>query len=302
MKIMGLKIDVRTFRGTKEGVPALIEILKNYNANASFFWSLGKDQSGRSIRRIFRRGFFKKRAKLSVLEHYGLKTMLYGTLLPSPDIGKKCSHIMKDAQAAGFDMGIYAMNPVLWQDFAARQTPDWIKKEMARALDRFESIFGEAAKLHGAAGWQMNWEAYRQEQRRGIEYAADCRGHCPFIPVYRGQIVLVPQFPTTLPTLDELIGLDGHNPYSVHEHLLQLTETAPEHGHIYTLSAELEGQKLMPVLERLLKGWQEQGYQFQSIRQIVEQTDLAKLPHHEIEMSDIAGRPFQVAKQGALLF
>ena len=40
----------------------------------------------------------------------------------------------------------------------------------------------------------------------GFRYASDTRGTHPFIPVVRAEIVGCPQFPTTLPTLDELIG------------------------------------------------------------------------------------------------
>jgi hypothetical protein len=46
--------------------------------------------------------------------------------------------------------------------------------------------------------------------------------------------------PTTLPTLDELIGTDGINVNSVAGHLLKLTRDLPATGHVYTLHAELE--------------------------------------------------------------
>ena len=88
MKI-ALKIDVDTYRGTVEGVPRLVELLKKYNAQATFLFSLGPDHTGRAIKRIFRPGFFGKVSRTSVVEHYGIKTLLYGTLLPGPNIGVK---------------------------------------------------------------------------------------------------------------------------------------------------------------------------------------------------------------------
>jgi undecaprenyl phosphate-alpha-L-ara4FN deformylase len=51
----------------------------------------------------------------------------------------------------------------------------------------------------------MNRHALRLTQRLGFCYASDCRGKFPFIPVIDGEIVLCPQLPTTLPTLDELL-------------------------------------------------------------------------------------------------
>ena len=88
MKI-ALKVDVDTLRGTLEGVPALLELYQRYGVKATFLFSLGPDHTGRALRRIFRPGFFSKVQRTSVLSHYGLKTLLYGTLLPGPHIGRQ---------------------------------------------------------------------------------------------------------------------------------------------------------------------------------------------------------------------
>ena len=53
MKI-ALKIDVDTYRGTRIGVPRLMEMLKARNAGASFLFSLGPDHTGRAVTRVFR--------------------------------------------------------------------------------------------------------------------------------------------------------------------------------------------------------------------------------------------------------
>ena len=82
---LALKVDVDTYRGTREGVPRLIRLLEAKRAGATFLFSLGPDHTGWAVRRVFRRGFVGKVARTSVLEHYGLKTLLYGTLLPGPD-------------------------------------------------------------------------------------------------------------------------------------------------------------------------------------------------------------------------
>jgi hypothetical protein len=49
----------------------------------------------------------------------------------------------------------------------------------------------------------MNREAFRLTQRMGFVYASDTRGTHPFLPVIKAEIVACPQYPTTLPTLDE---------------------------------------------------------------------------------------------------
>ena len=86
---IGLKVDVDTLRGTREGVPRLAALLKKHGIDATFYFSVGPDHTGRALRRVFRKGFAQKVARTSVLKHYGLKTLMYGVLLPGPDIGGK---------------------------------------------------------------------------------------------------------------------------------------------------------------------------------------------------------------------
>src|SRR5476651_1659399 len=113
---LALKVDVDTLRGTLEGVPALAETLKSAGADATFLFSLGPDHTGRALRRAFRPGFFSKVSRTSVLEHYGLRTLMYGVLLPAPDIGRAAASSMRSARDAGHECGIHCWDHVLWQD------------------------------------------------------------------------------------------------------------------------------------------------------------------------------------------
>lgn len=295
---LGLKIDVDTYRGTREGVPRLIEALKKHHAGATFLFSLGPDHTGRAITRALRPGFMNKVSRTSVLEHYGLKTLLYGTLLPGPDIGKRCAEIMRGTRAAGFETGIHTWDHVKWQDHVARRDAHWTGEEMGAACLRFAEIFGDNARTHGAAGWQMNLHALRLTQRLRFDYCSDTRGRCPFIPIWRGEIIACPQLPTTLPTLDELIGLDGLTPDNVAAHVLRLSENPQATGHVYTLHAELEGMKLLPAFEALLLGWREMGYELVPLREMFNALKPELLPRHEIVMGEIPGRSGTLALQG----
>src|SRR5256714_14673775 len=103
---LALKVDVDTYRGTRRGVPRLVELLKCHGAGATFLFSLGPDHTGRAIRRVFRPGFMKKVSRTSVVEHYGVRTLLYGTLLPGPDIGRRRADELRAIPDAGFEVGI----------------------------------------------------------------------------------------------------------------------------------------------------------------------------------------------------
>ena len=308
MKRLALKIDVDTWRGTREGVPRLVETLKRHGAGATFLFSLGPDHTGRAIKRVFRRGFLTKVSRTSVLEHYGIRTLLNGTLLPGPDIGRPSglgADIMRRVRDGGFEVGIHCWDHVRWQDGIADADAAWTARELGRAVERFEKIFGEPPKTHGAAGWQMNRHALRLTQRLGFDYCSDGRGTRPFLPVVNAELIRCPQLPTTLPTLDELIGIDGITVHNVAAHVLTLSAPAvasaaraSPSNPVFTLHAELEGMKLLPQFEKLLGGWREQGYTMTTTRAIYESLNVDRLPRHEVVYGEVPGRSGTLMLQG----
>jgi peptidoglycan/xylan/chitin deacetylase (PgdA/CDA1 family) len=295
---LALKIDVNTYRGTRDGVPRLIDILKAHGAGATFLFTLGPDRSGRAIRRLFHPGVLSKAWRNQTVRSYGLRTLLYGTLLPAPDIGAGCAGIMRRARDEGFEVGIHGYDRMLWQHRAAGADAEWTRRQMELACARFEEIFGEPARVHGAAGWQMNRYAYRLTQRLGFNYCSDTRGSGPFVPIYQAEIIACPQLPTTLPTLDEMIGVGGVKAGNVAERLLELSRHPPATGHVFTLHAELEGGKLAPVFEKLMVGWRAQGYELTSLHDYLESLATRELPPHEIAAGPVPGRAGALALQG----
>ena len=153
---LALKVDVDTLRGTLEGVPPLVAALRAAGAGATFLFSLGPDRTGRAIRRVFRPGFFSKVSRTSVLEHYGLRTLLYGTLLPAPDIARRGAAVLRATRDAGFEVCVHCHDHTAWQDLLARRDAAWAQAQMRAAVGRFREVFGAAPLTHGAAGWQMN--------------------------------------------------------------------------------------------------------------------------------------------------
>ena len=310
-KYLALKIDVDTLNGTRIGVPGLIHALKKHQAGATFLFSLGPDHTGRAIKRVFRKGFLGKVKRTSVVSHYGFPTLLYGTLLPGPDIGKRCADILRNTRDEGFEVGVHTYDHVKWQDGVEHQTAAWTRREMSQAQERFTDIFKTAARTHGAAGWQMSTHALRLTQEMGFDYCSDGRGNLPEVtphfPVINAEIIDCPQLPTTLPTLDELIGLDDCTEANVHERLLAITQMPPPlihasrepmSAHVFTLHAELEGMRLLPTFEKLLSGWREQGYELVATETIHGNLDRAHLPCFVAERGTIPGRSGTLLMQG----
>ena len=309
-KYLALKIDVDTLKGTRLGVPALTDVLIKHQAGATFLFSLGPDHTGRAIKRVFRKGFLGKVKRTSVISHYGFPTLLYGTLLPGPDIGRRCADILRNTRDLGFEVGIHTWDHVKWQDGVGDAGAAWTRQQMQQAQDRFTDIFKSPAMTHGAAGWQMSRHALRLTEEMGFNYCSDGRavlpGATPHIPVVNAEIIDCPQLPTTLPTLDELIGIDGCTEANAHEYLLKLTATAPAVRaartpmavHVFTLHAELEGMRLLPVFERLLSGWKAQGYELVSTDTVYRNLDRAHLPYHEAISGSVPGRSGNLLLQG----
>ncbi|HEY6822873.1 MAG TPA: polysaccharide deacetylase family protein, partial [Steroidobacteraceae bacterium] len=175
MALIALKVDVDTYRGTREGALRLADLLERLDVRATFLFSLGPDHTGRAIRRAFRPGFLGKVKRTSVLEHYGLKTLLYGVLLPGPRIGRKCRGEMQAIARRRFEVGVHTWDHARWQDGVARASEEWTRRELTLAHAEFTEIFGRAPLVHGAAGWQMNRYVPALQQHLGFRYASDTR-------------------------------------------------------------------------------------------------------------------------------
>lgn len=245
---------------------------------------------------MFRPGFLKKVSRTSVVEHYGVKQLMYGVLLPGPDIGRRAIADMCAIHEAGFECGIHTWDHVYWQDNVRMRDRDWTVREMQKSHARFAEIFGAPPVTHGAAGWQMNDAAFEQIDAWGMRYASDGRGHSPYLPVVRGRTLSHVQMPTTLPTLDEVLGVDGVDTHNVAAHILQFTETNP-HDQVFTLHAELEGQKLAPVFEQLLAGWRAQGHTFATMGDYHATLDRDSLPSYPVAWGEIPGRSGELIVQ-----
>jgi undecaprenyl phosphate-alpha-L-ara4FN deformylase len=297
MKQVVLKVDVDTYLGTLHGVPALLDLFERFDVKASFLFSVGPDNTGRAIRRVFRKGFLQKVGRTSVVSHYGFRTLMNGVLKPGPHIGKRAAHVMRQVAARGHEVGIHCYDHVKWQDFVVGKDLKWTQREMTRAFEAFRNAVQKDPQTIGAAGWQINRFVIALEEQMGFSYASDVRGREPFIPSMEGVSSNCIQLPTTLPTLDEIIGSDGIDSSNCWETILEKSRETLSHGHVYTLHAELEGMKLIPVMDKLLEQWKASGFGFVTLQQLYTSLDQSMLPRKEITWNEVDGRSGLLAVQ-----
>ncbi len=295
---LAIKIDVDNLRSALKGVPRLIELLQTQGAGASFLFSVGPDRSGRQFGRIFRQGTLRRLWRTRRIRDYGFRAYLYGTVLPSPELATRAAGTMRAVRDAGFEIGVRAYDYVDWCHSAARRDARWIGRRMELARSCYEKVIGEPPRVHASAGWQMNRYSYRYTQRLGYGYSSDSRGAHPFIPVFQGEIISCPQLPTTLPTFDELVTQPGLSTDQLVNHVLSLTENPGPWGHLFSANAGIEGLRLLPQFDELLRGWQQQGYELLSMHDYMLSIDTRDLPYHEAHAGAVPGRPGPVAVQG----
>lgn len=294
---LGLKIDVDTERGTRVGVMNLVHLFKSLNIPATFLFSLGPDNTGRAIKRIFRPGFFKKVSRTSIISTYGLRTLLNGVLLPGPHIGKRHKNLLRSVKTEGFEVGIHCHDHEKWQDNVSKMTQEQIDFEFSKALTEFEHIFGTPAKTAGAPGWQANAKTLRTYDQANLSYASDCRGESIFYPRIKNQSFHTTQLPTTLPTLDELIGRPEYPIESLTQHYLNLLK--PQQLNIMTCHAEIEGMKYLTWYKEFLSTLLSKGIQFQTLQTIANEAlnHPENIPVCELIQGEVDGRSGLLALQ-----
>ena len=113
---LALKVDVDTYVGMRDGVPALQAALDARGIPASVYVSCGPDHSGRALRRIFKPGFLAKMLRTNAPGMYGWRTLLYGTLLRGPQIARSFPEHLRALAAAGHEIGVHGYDHVYWHD------------------------------------------------------------------------------------------------------------------------------------------------------------------------------------------
>ena len=248
---VGLRIDVDTFRGTREGVPNLLKVLAEHRVQGTFFFSAGPDNMGRNIWRLFRPEFLRKMWRTKASKLYGWDTLLKGTLWRGPLIGKKLGHLFKAAAAEGHELGLHAWDHYRWQTSIGSMTGEAIYQELLQGFEVITESAGVSPTCSAVPGWRSTDQALLEKAKLPFRYNSDCRGTSIFYPVVKGKTLFQPQIPTTLPTYDEVVGRDGVTQENYNESLTLLM--TPESLNVLTIHAESEGMSCLGLFRDFLQ-------------------------------------------------
>ncbi len=295
-KTIGIKVDVDTDEGMKHGVPVLLDLFRKHGIKASFFVPMGKDHTGWTAKRVFtRKGFLKKAGRVGVVSTYGIKTLMYGLVLPGPQIARKNSALMRRIADEGHEAGIHGLDHVYWHDRIKHLGREQTEKILHEAFSTYRDIMGKPPLSFAAPGWMINGHALRYFERNGMVYSSDTRGSCPFFPRLAGARFGVLQIPSTLPTLDEVVGVAGTDQDVLKEHFFSLLT---EGLNILTVHTELEGKGWTGFLDSFIGKTLEAGYSYMKLIEIADKLrKRPETPSCALTYGCIEGRAGEVTLQ-----
>lgn len=298
-KIIGLKIDVDTYEGMKNGVPVLLDLLRQFNIKASFFVPMGRDHTGWTVKRVFtRKGFLKKANRVGVLETYGIRTLMHGLLLPGPEIARKNRSTLKEIVVQGHELGIHGYDHINWHDHVKEWDEAKTSAILNHACREYEDLLGTKASSFAAPGWMVNVHALRFFENNEFFYSSDTRGSSPFLPVMGDSQINVPQIPTTLPTLDEVVGLAGYEPRLLAKYFNDLLN---KDLNIMTVHTELEGKRWAGFLKEFIRLSIGQGFTFKRLSDIAHVVrGNSDIPRCKILYDYVEGRAGEVSCQSPI--
>lgn len=294
MTTLGIRIDVDTLRGTREGVPRLLDLLARHDVSASFFFTVGPDNMGRHLWRLLDPRFAYKMLRSRAASLYGWDIVLAGTCWPGRSIARRAGHLMREADAAGHEIGLHAWDHHRWQAGADRMTVAELRRETSRGFDVLTELLGRAPTCSAAAGWKSNARALEAKEGFGFRYNSDCRGTGLFFPV-AGERRFTVQIPTTLPTFDEMIGNDGTTIGNYNERLL--ARVRPGSVNVLTIHAEVEGIVHAGLFERFLEACRERSIGLGPLGMLLDGAE--SIPIGSIAAGPIPGRAGTLALQRA---
>lgn len=279
MGMLGLKIDVDTYWGMKNGVPRLLRILKDYKVHGTFFLSIGPDNSGRAALQLIKNPLFlKKMMRTKAASLYGWKTAFYGTLLPAPMIALSFPELVRQIIDEGHEVQFHAWDHRRWQDELSQKSASWIEGWFDAGIGGFEKLTGRKPAAFGAPSWLIDDRVLKIMAKYHFEYVSCTRAKVPFIHEAPGIL----EIPSDLPCFEEL---EPQKDVSMITGLLN-----DGANHVLPVHAEVEGGIFEGKFRNVLDNALAAGMIPVKLEDMKLHLDIGHLPRRKHEMALLPGR------------
>lgn len=279
MPRLGLKIDVDTYEGMKNGVPVILQILKEFDVQGTFFLSIGPDNSGRAVFQLIKNPrFLKKMMRTNAPALYGWKTSLYGTLLPAPMIALSFPQIVKDIIAAGHEVQFHAWDHRRWQDELSQKSESWIREWFDKGMSGFEKLTGKKPTAFGAPSWLIDDRVLTIIKEYHFDYVSCTRAKSPFIHDIANYL----EIPSDLPCFEEI---DEQRGVPIISDLMKDGK-----NHVLPVHAEVEGGIFQHQFRELLKTAIEAEIEIVPLKTIKEKINIETFPKRKYRKELLPGR------------
>lgn len=282
--VLGLKIDVDTYIGMKNGVPRLLAILDRFGLKATFYLSMGPDASGRAVIQLIKNPrFLKKMMRTKAASLYGFRTAFYGTLLPSPKIALSFPEIVERILRAGHEVEFHAWDHRRWQDELTSKSEEWIESWFQRGIEAYRKLVGSCPASFGAPAWLVDDRSLRIVKKYRLKYLSCSRAGEPFLESITG----LAEIPSDLPCLEE-IGV---------ENAVDLLLSKLHKGglHVLPVHAEAEGGIWDKYFIKLLEELSKMHYDVLRLDAILDRVKTQPLITRNYRMELLPGRSVKCA-------
>ncbi|MFM2480044.1 polysaccharide deacetylase family protein [Celerinatantimonas sp. YJH-8] len=276
---VGLRIDVDTYRGAREGVPRLLSLLDKYQVKGSFFFSVGPDNSGRQLWKLWRPNVLCKFIRTQIA---GVSRHYSGALWRGPVIGHRVADIIQQADSAGHEIGLHAWDHHKWEAHNDEMGAMELRSELEKGYQLLSQVLGREIDCSAAAGWRCSEHSLAEKEAFPFRYNSDCRGKSIFVPAQG----MAPQIPVTLPTYEELIYRHGIKRHNYNKTIF--SQIKPEQLNVYSIHAEIEGMGQFELFDEWLSMAQTRSIQVVPLGQLLDQ-DYASWPYDGIVNADLTG-------------
>ena len=296
-KPLVFKIDVDTYEGMRDGVPRLLQTLKDTGVKATFCLSFGPDNSGKAIFKLFKDPkFLKKMLKTGAPKLYGWRTVLSGTLIPAKDIALSFPDLVKEIEQQGHEVIVHAWNHRHWQDNLHKMDKEAIRKEFRNSFDAYKKILNKSPHAVAAPGWQTNPLSLEVEDELGLLYASDLRNGPPCFLRFKNKTFKTLQIPTTGLCIEELLTIGIRDEKELKHNLLTSVLDAPYP--VMAVHAEVEGGIFNDFFEReIIPYIKEKNYNILTLKELSQQllTHKDSIPTRDFCWIELPGRSGTVA-------